>query len=316
MTGRRVGTPRRCRPSGLVVGALSLLGVASAAAAQERPALLVLEVPGSTEATAYGGAPWLFTDGPDLLFHTPALLEGTAGVSASLQRYGSEGLWLGLSGAGSGLGGGFAAGLRVMRYETPLDGSPEAGRESAAFAEGARDVSELVGSVGYARTILGVRAGASLSLSEVSLDEADDRAVSVDLGVARGFGPVLIGLTARHLGPDLEARAGEGPELPTRVAAGASWESFEVGPLDLLLTSQVERRRDGELIPAGGFELSYWPIQGYTFRFRAGARRTLEEERSPLTLGAAFTGDHITVEYAFRSFGDAGETHRFGIRWR
>jgi hypothetical protein len=35
-----------------------------------------------------------------------------------------------------------------------------------------------------------------------------------------------------------------------------------------------------------------------------------------VTLGAGFTGDRIALDYAFQSFGDRGDAHRIGLRWR
>ena len=100
------------------------------------------------------------------------------------------------------------------------------------------------------------------------------------------------------------------------VALGVSTEDFEVGAFDMFLTSQVARRRDGEVIPAGGVEVSYWPVQGYTFRLRAGLQRVVEDGRSPFTFGLAFTGDALTLEYAFQSFDGEGNAHRFGLSIR
>ena len=68
----------------------------------------------------------------------------------------------------------------------------------------------------------------------------------------------------------------------------------------------------------GGVEIGYWPISGRTFVARIGVRQ-LEEgtDASPLSLGFAFWGDDVVLEWAFRPWeGDETGTHRFGIRWR
>ena len=100
------------------------------------------------------------------------------------------------------------------------------------------------------------------------------------------------------------------------MALGVSTEQFQLGELDMFFTSQVTRRDDGEIIPAGGVEVSYWPVQGYTFRVRAGAQRVVDDGRSPLTFGLAVTGDALTLEYAFQSFDGDGAGHRFGFSIR
>jgi hypothetical protein len=164
--------------------------------------------------------------------------------------------------------------------------------------------------------LFGLRTGVGLKFLEQAVDGADGRGFAVDLGLAKELGSFLIHIGARNLGPDVDVSGG-GPELelPSQLVAGVSLESFEVGELDMLVTSQVVRRRDGEIIPAGGLEVSYWPVAGYTFRVRGGVQRT-DDDRSPFTFGAAFTGDDFTLEYAFQPFDGEGSGHRFGIRWR
>ncbi|MYA33858.1 MAG: hypothetical protein F4164_04105 [Gemmatimonadales bacterium] len=279
---------------------------------------LVLQAPASVEAAAYGNAPHLRGGGADLLFYAPALIGRAGGMAAGLHRYGSEGTVATLASEGSVGLGDFAVGLQYMRY----GGSGTAtlpDLQYAAFADG-EPVTEFAASFGYARTLFGVvDAGVVAKYLELhSLHALRDRALVADLGVAREFGPAMVSLTARNLGSDLETRAvtDSADRIPTQLALGISTESFEVGELDMFLTSQVARRRDGEIIPAGGVEISYWPVQGYTFRLRAGLQRVVEDRRSPFTFGLAFTGDALTLEYAFQAFHVDGNAHRFGLTFR
>lgn len=311
----------------LVAGIAASAWGAGAAGAQDA-AIQVLEAPSTPSAMAWGNTPDLFADDPGLLFYTPALLSGTAGAAASLQRYGSEGTLASLAAAGPFQGGGFAVGLQAMRYEvSPGDPAPlGVDRQSVALTDGERGVQELAATLGYGIESGGWHAGIALKYVEVASDAQEGRTFAGDLGVARDLGEVRIGLALRNAGPNLERPPSPDPtgaptvpperELPTSVVAGLALEPFEVGPLDLFLTSRVTRRRDGEVIPAGGFELSYWPISGYTFRLRGGAERVAGDERSPITLGGAFTGDHITIEYAFQPFDGEGDAHRVGLVWR
>lgn len=294
---------------------LACLTFAAAPLAAQEPAFLVLDAPAGTEAMAYGDAPWLFAGSPDLLFYAPELLAGTSGVSAALHRFGSEGTGAALAGVGTLQDGGIAVGLRYLRYGVDLGDPPGFGRQSRAVRGGETAIGELAATIGYGRTVFGVRAGASVSLLERTEEGDDARGFAVDLGLARDFGDLRIHAGARNLGPDIEPSAGPDLELPTLLVVGASLGSFQVGELDMLVTSQVARRRDGEIIPAGGLEVSYWPVAGYTFRIRAGLQRT-DDDRSPVTLGAAFSADDFTLEYAFQPFDDGGSGHRFGIRWR
>ncbi len=286
--------------------------------AQDAYRALVLQAPASAEAAAYGNAPNLRGGGADLLFYAPALIGRAGGMAASLHRYGSEGTLATLASKGSVGLGDFAVGLQYMRY----GGSGTAtlpDLQYAAFGDG-EPVTEFAASLGYARTLFGgVDAGVVARYLELHFLRAlRDRALVVDLGVAREFGPAMVSLTVRNLGSDVKTRTVSDitDRIPTQLALGISTESFEFGELDMFLTSQVARRRDGEIIPAGGVEVSYWPVQGYTFRLRAGLQRVVEDKRSPFTFGLAFTGDALTLEYAFQAFDVDGNAHRFGLTFR
>ena len=276
---------------------------------------LVLEAPASVEAAAYGNAPYLFGGGADLLFYAPALIARADGMASGLQRYGSEGTLATLAGTGSVGLGDFAVGLQYLRYNGRGIG-PGPDLQGVAATPDGSPVTEFAASLGYARELFGVfGAGIVAKYLELQFARGMDRAIVLDVGVAREFGPTMVSLTARNLGSDLELH-GRGVRIPTQLALGVSTERFEVGELDMFLTSQLLRRRDGEIIPAGGVELSYWPVQGYTFRLRAGLQRVVEDERSPFTFGFAFTGDALTVEYAFQAFDVDGNAHRLGLSFR
>jgi hypothetical protein len=298
-----------------------LLVVAQPLAAQQA-GMLVLESPAGVETMAYGNAPNLFTSSPTLLFEAPALLQRAQGVAASFERYGGAGTLASLAGAGEFQGGGFAFGAQYMRYGLDAGFPDMRDIQGVALTDGSTGVTEFVGSVGYARTLFGIRAGAVLKYAEQSANAARSGKAAFDFGLARGVGPVMLSLSGRNFGQNLLLSPGpEGPqavelEMPQQLIAGATSDDFEVGPLDMFLTTQVTRRRDGEYIPAGGLELSYWPVNGYTFRLRGGLQRVPDDARSPVTFGAAFTGDNITIEYAFQSFDGQGNAHRIGLRWQ
>ncbi len=299
----------------LATGATAGGGRAQIHTEREYYRALVLQAPASVEAAAYGNAPYLLGGGADLLFYAPALIGRVDGMAAGLHRYGSEGTLATLASKG-GVGlGDFAVGLQYMRHGgAGATSYPDL--QVAAFGEG-EPVTEFAASLGYARALFGaVDVGVVAKYLELHYKRAlRDRTLVMDLGVAREFGPAMVSLAVRNLGPDLETRDIT-DRIPTQLALGISTETFEVGELDMFLTSQIARRRDGEIVPAGGVEISYWPVQGYTFRLRAGLQRVVEDERSPLTFGLAFTGDALTLEYAFQAFDVDGNAHRFGLSFR
>lgn len=304
------------------LGWLTVLFAGGVPVAAQQAGMLLLESPSSVETMAYGNAPYLYTTSPALLFEAPALLGRARGVAGGLQRYGGEGTLASIAGAGTFQGGGFAVGVQYMRYGLE-DGFPASrDLQSEALTDGSTGVTEFVGSVGYARTFFGVRTGAVLKYAEQTADATRDGNLAFDFGLAKDVGPVMLTFSGRNFGGDLLlSPAPDAPqttelEMPQQLIAGASLDDFEVGPLDMFVTSQVIRRRDGQYIPAGGVEFSYWPVAGYTFRLRGGLQRVPEDERSPFTFGAAFTGDNITIEYAFQSFDGEGNAHRVGLRWQ
>lgn len=304
-----------------IVLAMVVSTVAVGPAGAQSAGMLVLEAPASTEAMAYGNAPYLWSSSPSLLFQAPALLERASGAVAGFQRYASEGTLASAAAAGDALGGGFAVGLQYMRYGVAAFPT---GRDmqSVALTRGEIGVTEFAGSIAYARTLFGIRAGAVLKYVEQSANRTRESSASVDLGLAKDVGPIMINAAGRNLGGDLRLSPGpSGPQpldlqLPRQFVLGLSTQDFEVGPLDMFATTQVTRRRDGEYIPAGGVEVSYWPVNGYTFRLRGGLQRVSGDARSPFTFGGAFTGDDITIEYAYQAFDESGNAHRVGLRWQ
>jgi hypothetical protein len=126
---------------------------------------------------------------------------------------------------------------------------------------------------------------------------------------------MTFGVSAQNLGPGLSIGDISLP-LPTRVTLGISTPSMQVGPLDLLISTAVWHRRDGEIIPAGGIEIAWWPIVGRTFIGRVGVRRVPNPGACPFTFGLGFRGDAISVEYAFEEFDAPGSSHRIGLSWR
>ena len=138
---------------------------------------------------------------------------------------------------------------------------------------------------------------------------------AADVGVVRRLMGITFGLSAQNIGPGLTIGSGELP-LPTRFSVGASTPSRPFGPLDVLATTTVSRRHDGEIVPSGGVEFSWWPIVGRTFIGRLGVRRVPGDGASPLTFGFGFRGDVVTIEYAFEQFDAPGASHRLGLSWR
>ena len=278
---------------------------------------LVGELPASTRALALGGAYPMDSGHADAIFFHPALLTSASGFGLEIQRWGTEGASSAVSAAVGWLGGGVGVGVQTVQFSAPGGGvAAVPGGQDHLFRTGVLNVSERIAALGYARELFGVRAGVVGKVLEERVGVTDDTALLFDVGVASDVGPFVAGLSWRNLGQSVEAGtvAFDRPHGPM---LGIGGYGQEVGPLDLGLSATVSYVGE-ELLPGGGLEVGYWPVQGRTFVGRVGVQRTVTGDASPLSFGFAFWGDDLTLEWAFRPFdgADEGGTHRFGVRWR
>ncbi len=266
---------------------------------------LVLELASSTRSVALGGAFWTGGDGNLAIFHHPSLVAGE-GFGGSRQRIGGS-THLALSGSGSWMGGTVAAGLSVLTYGTSADSPLELPREAAELIAGGHGAaSEFTAAVGFADELFGMGVGAAAKLVGQRLGGLSGSTVAVDLGLGRELGPITAAVTVQNLGSALKLGRYETP-LARRVVVGAGTNGrAPVGPLDIGGAVQVARRGDGEIVPGGGLEIAWWPVQRRIFIARIGAvRRVGDDDGSPFTFGAGFEGDRIRIDYAYRD----GFTH-------
>jgi hypothetical protein len=182
---------------------------------------------------------------------------------------------------------------------------------------GAVPASSAAFTVAVARTVKGLRLGASVKYAEDRIGLARDGTVAVDLGFTMPMGPAALAVVAQNLGPGLSL-GGEGGPLPWRVGVG-----YGGGPLpiathwDLGAQMQVTLEGDGFVRPAGGAELGYVPIEGIAFVLRAGLRLPRERSEPLATGGLGITVDRVSVDYAAEPFRDGRPVaHRVGVRVR
>ena len=275
--------------------------------------LTILELTTSTRAHALGGAFW--PGSGHAVFHHPALiptqgfqitLGGRAGRhDADARRresrerlrrgHDDDALFTALSAATNWMGGAVAVGMAVLDY----------------------DMTEYVGAVGYRRDApFGVEVGAVAKVVGQAVAGARGRTAAFDVGLSRGFGRVTAALTVQHMGPDFEL-AGRPRRLPHRVVLGAGTRGrAPVGPLDIGGTVQISHERSGDLVPGGGVEFAYWPIQRRVFILRVGAVHAADGDGSPLTFGAGFEGDRIRIDYGYSDRDAIAGPHRLGVSIR
>ena len=304
----------------------------------------ILKLQASTRAHALGSAFW--PGSGHAVFHHPALIQ-SQGFDLSVggvyggdddggrdhdhrdrdggHHHPDDALYTALSVGEEWMGGSVSVGMAILdyRYSPDLD----AGRERdltpaerarlAAAARLRRTSTEFVGVVGYTReAVFGIDVGAAVKVVGLSAGGQGDRTGALDLGASRDFGRVTAALTVQNLGPDLEL-AGRDVPLPRRLVLGAGTRGrAPVGPLDIGGAVQVAYERGGEIVPGGGVEIAYWPIQRRVFIVRVGGGRVVERDGLPVTFGAGFEGDRIRVDYGFSERDPVVGPHRIGVTVR
>jgi hypothetical protein len=265
----------------------------AAAGAQTATAPLVLGAPSSARATALGGA-WVTGRDQDVVFSNPAQLIGArSDFALSMTRLGPDensGSFASTYAAGKMS---FTLGFGAQVLNTTTTQTSLAVVDAAVLYKTFR--------IGAAGKYVGDAAA------------TDRHALLVDLGVARTLFGGVAGLAVQNLGP---STADQTPSARLRRQVALGWSTTRpAGPLDLQLYTQVTAR-SGWTSPAAGIEAGYSWIEGYSVAFRAGARRPDDNGEKPITLGAAFTGDRLTLEYAVRFFDNSRRAHLVTIRWR
>lgn len=287
-----------------------LLLAGAPAGAQETRSLPVLPtLPASTRALALGGAfPIGITDS-DALFYNPAFADRLRGASLGVQWAGDQTTLYTLSAGTDWFGGAVGFGLMAVDYPSA---SAFDSTTLALWAPGT--TSERAALLGYSRKLLGVPLAVTGKLLEQRTPGERNATAAVDIATGRQLGFLAVGVSVQNLGPGMEV-GGRDYDLPLRAALNlGTVGATPMGPLDLAAAAQLAWTRHGELVPAGGLELSYWPINGRTFFLRLGGRRTVAGEK-PYTLGAGFSGDKLSIDYAWAPE-DGGNMHRVGVRWR
>ncbi len=300
-----------------VVGVVALGLVPSMARAQAAGfGPIVLQLPASTRAIGFGNA-YVGVREPEAVFYNPAQLGTRPGVSVSAERYGS------VSTAGAVASTyvfgkfGFGLGAQMLDYRSSGPGYPDAAPNGEQLlTDGPFPASSLVASAALEMAYKGIRWGLTQKLAQDRVSDGRDGVWLTDVGAAKEVGPVTVGATVQNLGASPKM-LGTSAELPTRGTIGVAAAGVPLGAMfDFAASGEVSVRRGGRVSPAGGVELGYVPIDGVTFAGLIGARLPEENGAAPITLGASFTFDRVSIDYGFEPYQGEGSGHRIGIRIR
>jgi len=291
---------------------VGIVAVCSSVALEaQEPGALVLRVPASPRAFGLGDA-FVGGRGSDVVFYNPAQIRLVAGFFGTVTRYGGASTQAAMA-SSTTLGK-----LTVAGFTQWLDHEADRfpARPGGLTETGQFHAQSLALGGAAAIEIKGVRVGVAGKYVEDRHTVARGGVAAFDVGVGRQVDWLSVGLAVQHLGADLTA--GTAAKLPTRVTLGGVTRPYPIGTfLDLSAALSVSRERGGTIAPAGGLQLRYEPLAGWTVTARAGARRVDGEGRpglQPITAGLSLGLDRLSVDYGFESYRGTGAAHRFGIR--
>lgn len=305
----------------LALGAATM-GATTSIAAQDRPyAGVVLRVPASTRALGMGNANVAGRD-DDVVFYSPAQIAVARGTSISGERFTpttTGGSMATVSRIGNG---GIALGVSWISYATANGAYP--GSRADFTREGGLGGSSFAAVLGVAQTFKGFRTGVAAKYVREELGLRQEKGL-LDVGVGRDVGvfgtQLATALSVQNIGSDFSPDAllalpgqRDRTRLPLRATLGAS-DGRPAGPLDLAYTAQLSVLRDGFVTPAGGIEVGYSWLDGYSLALRAGGRRP-ESGEGTLTAGAGFQVDRLSIDYALETLAGGRTAHRIGLRIR
>jgi hypothetical protein len=296
--------------------ALALMPVASTEAQQTQPPPLLL-VPGSTRGMGLGNA-YVAGSGADVIFYNPAQVGESRTTVVSTQRFGSAATLASLATNTAALGLSVGFGVQYIEYgaEQP-DGATTIGRlaRGGDFA-----ASSVLGLMSLSKEQNGVRIGVTAKYLAQQVAAGRQSTPTFDIGFATDVRFIALGLVLSD--PDGVFDNGSTPalRLPTRATLGAMITGRPISTwFDAGIAASVSTDKRGRLLPAGGVELSYVPVSGWSFTGRVGAQAAAKPEydgASALTLGASINADRLSLDYAFQQLQGEGAAHRVGVRIR
>jgi len=304
--------------------AVSLVLAPALAMAQAPPVgPIVLRLPASPRTAALGNA-WVAGSDRDAIFYNPAQIgRGSQAFDLSITRHGR-------AGTAATLGSAYTAGkwslslgwgMQFVDFSTSPATPYPYGAETL-LETGSADASSALIVVGGAFVYKGFRFGAAgkyatdrvIRPASSSDTPFISRSVFVaDLGVSRNLLGGVGAASVQNLGADAE-QDGVSVRLPKQLLLG--WSRLkQAGPLDVTVYTQLTVR-DAWTAPGVGLEAGYSWLEGYVLALRVGARRTDTAAEQPVSLGAAFTADRLTVEYAVQFFEGHRTSNGVTVRWR
>jgi hypothetical protein len=258
----------------------------------------------------------------DVVFYNPSQVAVARGMSVSFEQFSAGARGGTLSSVARLNTGGVAIGVNVVDYETSDAGFFPVTQQEL-LQRGTDDAVGMNVVVAVAQTVKSVRVGIAAKYADDLAGVRRAGGPALDVGVSRDFRRMYTaGLTVQNIGRSVTTTrriSGQsmlaGPDnYPLMITLGAT-RSGPAGPYDLVATGAVSVKSDGFVVPAGGAEVSYSWLDGYSVALRAGARRPDFGQRA-FTAGAGLSVDRLSVDYALETLSGSHIGHRIGLRVR
>jgi hypothetical protein len=279
---------------------------------------LILRIPSSTRALAMGNVAVAGRD-DDVLFYNPAQLVAARGMSVSAEQFSSTAYAAALSSVTRFSTGGIAVGATMAEFDSRLASYPVTREDLVLGGPVLGSAGTLV--VGIAQVFKSVRIGGAAKFVEERVGPTRNARGVFDLGLGRDFFGYAFGLAVQNIGQSFKPTTPPGSEfirlrseMPLRTTLGAA-RGWNTNVFDFNATVAVSVLRDGFVVPAGGGEMSYSWLDGYTVILRAGGRRP-ERGENPFTAGLGFTVDRLSIDYALETLSGSRVANRIGLRIR
>jgi hypothetical protein len=294
----------------MIAAGLMACSAATAAAAQaDRYAPTVLQIAPTPRASTFGNVTAIRD--VEAIFSNPAMVGVAAGTVVGVGRF-QAATHLTLASAASL--GPFSVGIGAQYLDAYSQSNALPYWSYSLRAGGHIPTSSAVGGLALATTFRGNRIGATGKYMIQRIGAIEDTRPSLDLGLARDVSRYTVGLTVQNIGAGIHL-VNSGAQLPLRVSAGVATYGWAVGQFDLNGSAGASVLPDGIILPGGGVEVNYSPLEGYAFAVRGSMRRPELRAQRPLSVGGSAGLDRFAVEYAYEDWVGGG-VHRLALRVR
>ncbi len=306
------------------IAMLAAVALSAGAARAQGAGPIALLLPKGARAAALGNA-WVAGRDEYVIFHNPALLGPTSGFGLTFVQFAVDARAVAAASSESVGAVTLGWGVQLLDFSTPRTNATYPFIPDDLTRRGDADLFSLVAVAAGQSTYRNFRFGVAAKYAEdaapaespasgLLVTPARGSAFLADVGVSHALWTGTAGLAVQNIGHPYRLGAARYP-VPTQAAVGWTTQK-QWGALDFGYATQLLARREGWVGAAGGVEVAWSWIEGYTIAGRIGARRTESAGERPVALGASFTADRLSVDYGVSLFEGNTAAHYVTVRWR